>query len=83
MHDTITHNGAMFRVSLEPDTDHGAPWDEENGHGPVSDWRRGPNYTGHHDKRPGEILLCGDRHAARFYDFAEEKLFYCQIVLRS
>jgi len=51
-------------VSFEHDSDHGAPWDEEDGHGPISDWTT-------RDKRSGELVLCTDRRSKRFYDFAE------------
>jgi hypothetical protein len=42
----------------------GAPWEEHDGHGVVSDWTR-------RDKRSGEIVLCTDRGSKRYYDFAE------------
>ena len=59
--DIFTRNGRRFRFTLEPDTDHGPPWEEEDGHGPVSNWtRRG--------KRPGEVVLCEDRGSKRYYD---------------
>lgn len=63
--DTFTHDGLTFRLQIIPDHDHGAPWDEEDGHGPVSDWTT-------RDKRPGEMVLCEDGRgrAKRFYDFA-------------
>lgn len=53
-----------FRVQFEHDDIHGAPWEECDGHGVVSDWE-------HRDKRPGELILNTDRGAKRFYDFAE------------
>lgn len=68
--DEFERSGHTFRVAIHRDSDHGAPWDEEDGHGPVSDWRR-PGYTGHAPKAPGERELCNDRDSARFYDFAE------------
>lgn len=63
--DTFEHKGYTFRVRFARDEFMGAPWDEHDGHGPVSDWR--PGYT----KRPGERVLHRDREAYRFYDFAE------------
>jgi len=51
------------RVTVERDDDHGAPWEENDGHGPVSEWTA-------RDKRPGERVLSADRHVKRFYDFA-------------
>ena len=59
----FTHNGRKYTVALEPDDCHGAPWEEEDGHGPVTDWET-------RDKRPGEMLLNEDGRAKRFYDFA-------------
>lgn len=58
-------SGLLVSVALKYDADHGAPWDECDGHGPVSEWRDKDS------KRPGERILCADRHRARFYDFAE------------
>lgn len=60
---TFTHNGREYAVTLEPDEWHGAPWEEEYGHGPVTDWET-------RDKRPGELVLSEDGRAKRFYDFA-------------
>ncbi len=58
-------SGTMsFRVEWFYDDDSDAPWDREDGHGPVSDWTT-------RDKRPGEMILCSDRRMKRFYDFAE------------
>ncbi len=51
------------RVTVERDDCHGAPWKENDGHGPVSEWTT-------RDKRPGERVLSMDRHSKRFYDFA-------------
>lgn len=62
--DTITINGLTFSVELEYDCCHGAPWEEEDGHGPVSDWTR-------RDKRPGERVLHSDHGSRRYYDVAE------------
>lgn len=68
--EVFEHDGNRFRVYLRADDTHGAPWNEEDGHGPVSDWRsRGCN--GHYAKSPGERLLFCTRTHAMFYDFAE------------
>ena len=56
-------DGFTLTFTSEYDTDRGAPWEEDDGHGPVTDWV-------HREKRAGEILLCSDRIAKRFYDFA-------------
>lgn len=60
-----------FSVSFEHDHDHGAPWDNEEGHGPVTGWVT-------RDKLPGELVLNSNRNSKRFYDFAEA----CRIALR-
>lgn len=67
---TIEHNGRTYQVAIVHDDCQRTPWEEEDGHGPVSEWRR-RNYAGYYDKAPGEMLLCEDRGSARFYDFAE------------
>lgn len=66
--ETFTFAGLSFRVSHEYDHDHGAPWQEEDGHGPVSDWR---HFHGEPRKYPGERILCSDRGSIRTYDYAE------------
>lgn len=54
-----------FDISFEiiPDDATGAPWEENDGHGDVSEWTT-------RAKRPGELVLCSDRGKRRFYDFA-------------
>ena len=59
---TRTAHGHGFTIKWLVDYDHGAPWDEEDGHGPVSDWTT-------RDKLPGEIVLSSDRGGKRYYDF--------------
>ena len=67
--DTIKHGGATFRVTLEHDHDHGAPWEEEDGHGPVSEWKRWCEGQGvKPPKRAGERILVWDRGSYRTYD---------------
>lgn len=61
--DTFTHAGLQFIVSIEDDTDQPAPWEREEGHGPVSEWTR-------RDKKPGEWLLMSERYSKCFYDAA-------------
>ena len=56
--ETIERDGYTFRVEHEYDHDAGAPWEREEGHGPVRHVRA--NHTGHHDKRPGELVLNGE-----------------------
>lgn len=71
--------GFTFTATIEHDSGHGAPWEESDCHGPVSDWRRKS------DKAPGELILCDDNRTGlrcdtrcRFYDFQEA----CRIALR-
>lgn len=75
--DEVTRDGFTLRARIEHDGDTGAPWEEHDGHGPVSDWQC-------RDKRPGELVLSGPSYgmgrgtARRFYDFAEA----CRIARR-
>jgi hypothetical protein len=61
--ETLTQHGKTYRVQWFYDCDMGAPWEEHDGHGIVSDWTR-------RDKHPGELVLNEDRGSRRFYDFA-------------
>ena len=71
MNDTITINGRSYTVEIESDYDQTAPWDNEDGHGPVSDWTRSA-------KEPGQMVLNEDHGSYRYYDFAEA----CRIAKR-
>lgn len=60
-------DGFTFRASIKHDADCGTPWDNCDGHGPVSDWER-------RAKLAGELVLCDDNPsglrgntARRFY----------------
>lgn len=57
-------NGRTFHVELLDDDFCMAPWEENDGHGPVSDWTR-------RDKKAGEWVLCEERRMKRYYDFSE------------
>lgn len=61
-------------ATIHADDCRDAPWDNEDGHGPVSEWVT-------RDKRPGELVLNEDgrRHGKsyRYYDYAEA----CRIAL--
>jgi len=57
-------NGHYLTIDCENDTDHGPPWKDDDGHGPVSEWTT-------RDKRPGERVLNSDGHSKRYYDFSE------------
>lgn len=60
-----------FAVKFERDQDAGAPWENDEGRGPVTGWVT-------RDKRPGELVLNSNRNSKRYYDFAEA----CRIALR-
>lgn len=69
---TFTRSGLTFRFNTEHDTDAEAPWDREDGHGPVSDQRYHPFGMGSNPpKAPGERILYWDRGYFRAYDWAE------------
>jgi hypothetical protein len=57
-------DGAQFLVSIKPDEEWRTPWQDEDGHGPVTDWTR-------REKRPGELVLAEDRGSFLYYDFQE------------
>jgi hypothetical protein len=61
--ESIEHNGATITINWFPDEDMGPPWDNEDGHGPVSDWTS-------RAKLPGERVLNEDHRSYRYYDFA-------------
>lgn len=64
--------GWTAEIRVEHDDDTGPPWEEQDGHGPVSDWRPWRDFGGGYDqKRAGERVLVRDRSSARYYDFAE------------
>lgn len=62
-----------FAVAIHDDSgDMGSPWENEDGHGPVTDWVR-------REKRPDEMVLNTCRSGQkRFYNFKEA----CAIALR-
>jgi hypothetical protein len=62
----VTRDGLRYRINVESDPDHEAPWIEDDGHGPVSDWTN-------HYKRAGERVLSQDGRSGRkrYYDFQE------------
>lgn len=57
--------GVLFEARIYADEDADAPWDNEEGHGPVRCVRRGEQ------KRPGERPLHNDRGDVWLYDWAE------------
>lgn len=70
--ETAEAENFTVRLLVHPDDTADSPWLSEDGHGPVSDWRRP------HTKAPGERVLSDGRHWVRFYDFAEA----CRIARR-
>lgn len=58
------HKGLNFRYEVLPDDCHGPPWEEEDGHGPVSDWVR-------RNKLPHEWVLVEARGSYLYYDSKE------------
>jgi len=62
--EVIEKHGYTFRVNFEQDDDQGPPWENEDGHGPVSDWEE-------RGKRPGEWVLNKEYGSKRFYDAAD------------
>lgn len=59
---TLEVEGLTFGVEVRRDDTIGAPWEEHDCHGPVSEWRHG------REKSAGERVLCQDRGSYRFYD---------------
>lgn len=55
--DTLTHNGREYRVTIEHDSDMGAPWKEHDGHGTVRESRTRHRERMWKTKRPGERPL--------------------------
>jgi hypothetical protein len=55
--------GYSVRVHVDYDQYMGPPWEEHDGHGPVSEWTT-------RDKAPGERVLHQDRSSKRYYNFA-------------
>ncbi len=61
--DTFEHKGYTFRVKISYD-ENDQPWEQEDGHGPVTDWVR-------RAKHPSEWVLCSDHGSSRYYNFQE------------
>jgi len=65
--DTFELNGATFTVEITHDDSHGAPWDENCGHGVVGKWER-RDYS---DAPRGHWILATDRGSWRLYNWFE------------
>jgi hypothetical protein len=61
---TCEVEGYELTATLHEDNDSGAPWEKEDGHGPVSEWTS-------RAKEPGERVLCEDSGGFRYYDVQE------------
>jgi hypothetical protein len=60
----VESGGFRFRINIERDDHSGPPWEDSDGHGPVSEWTtRG--------KAPGETVLSADGRSKRYYNVAE------------
>lgn len=57
-------DGFTCIARLKHDDSADAPWENSDGHGPVSKWTD-------REKAPGERVLAEGRHNKRYYDFAE------------
>lgn len=60
------YRGHQIEVTWHYDRDCDPPWENEDGHGPVTEWTR-------RDKGPGEVVLCSDSNgrSKRFYNWHE------------
>ncbi len=72
---TFVHRGHTFRARVYHDPDSGPPWQDADGHGPVSDWRRLEGHypedgRGHLQVPAGARAHARDRNFARLYDVA-------------
>lgn len=61
---TLDFEGWRIVATIHDDDHNPKPWENEDGHGPVSGWTT-------RDKAPGELVLNEDGRSKRFYDFAE------------
>ena len=60
----------FIRVAVERDDCMEPPWENADGHGPVSDWTHYQPNCGIGSKAPGQRVLCSDGGMVRFYDYA-------------
>jgi hypothetical protein len=58
-----------FVVEVEADEDHGAPWDNEDGHGVIETRENDRRQGTHPAKRAGERVLMNTGFGTAFYDF--------------
>jgi len=64
--DSITTeiDGLTYTARIEHDVFMGPPWEEHDGHGPVSDWTT-------RDSEPGERILTRDSGHVQYYNYIE------------
>ena len=62
--DTIENHGKTYRIEWVTDYDAGAPWENSDCHGIVTDWTSRP-------KKPGERILNRSRGEYRYYDYQQ------------
>jgi len=60
---TATVDGFKLTATLHEDRDTYAPWKNEDGHGPVSDWTT-------REVKPWERVICADRYLRRLYNYS-------------
>ncbi len=63
----FTRKSRDYIARIYSDDTSDAPWDREDGHGPV---RSAPHRYGHQRKSPGEVIIKASRDGVFFYDFA-------------
>ena len=63
------HNGRAFTAHIYADDDNSAPWQREDGHGPVREVFNPSPYSHAIPKTPGERILTSERGRALVYDW--------------
>ncbi len=66
--ETIEHRGVTVRIKYFYDHDAGCPWENSDGHGVI---RSEYSYYGKPEKKPGEVLIQGERGSYHIYDWQE------------
>lgn len=64
----IGHRGVTVRIEYFYDSDAGCPWENSDGHGVI---RSAYSYYGKPEKKPGEVLIQGERGSYHIYDWQE------------
>lgn len=66
--ETIEHCGIAVLIEYFYDQDAGKPWENSDGHGVI---RSAYSYYGKPEKKPGEVLIQGERGSYWIYDWQE------------